>query len=125
MKQGLTERLRMYPADRKVCVCMVLLLTVLAAPMAGQILLPQVSGNTSLEPLRKPAGIIFVGSVLRIERAENSDPAAVQVAFRVEEAVRGCVAGETIVIQEWAELWVRSDRYRPGQHVFLFLYPPN
>jgi hypothetical protein len=78
-----------------------------------------------MEKLSGPAGIIFSGEVLRVEHAhtEDSEPATVLIQFRVEEALRGCVAGETIVIREWAGLWVRSDRYHTGERVLMFLYP--
>ena len=79
------------------------------------------------EKLVRPAGIIFSGEVVRIEREQDLDgkPASIRIAFRVDEALRGCYAGETIEIAEWAELWVRGDRYRVGQKVILFLYPRN
>jgi hypothetical protein len=85
------------------------------------------SSSGVIEKLTRPAGIIFSGEVVRIERERDLDgkPASIRVAFRVDEALRGCNAGETIEIAEWAELWVRRDRYRVGQKVFLFLYPRN
>ena len=63
----------------------------------------------------------------RIERVvtQNSEPETVRIEFHVDQSVRGCNAGETIAIQEWAELWERGDRYRKGQRIFLFLYPPS
>lgn len=81
--------------------------------------------NAWMEKLARPAGIIFSGAVVRIERekAEDGKPVSMRIAFRVDEAVRGCNAGETIEIAEWAELWARGDRYRVGQKVLLFLYP--
>ena len=80
-----------------------------------------------VEKLSRPAGIIFSGAVVRIERepATSDKPASMRIAFRVNEAVRGCNAGETIEIAEWAGLWTRGDRYRVGQNVLLFLYPRN
>ena len=80
-----------------------------------------------VEKLSRPAGIIFSGAVIQIERAqaENGNPASMRIVFRVNEAVRGCNAGETIAIAEWAELWARGDRYRVGQNLVLFLYPRN
>ena len=101
-------------------------LALLALPLAAQSL-PRASRDLSWNRLSKPAGIIFAGTVSRIERVvtENSEPATVRVEFRVDQAVRGCIAGQTIAIQEWAELWDRGDRYRKGQRIFLFLYPPS
>jgi len=80
-----------------------------------------------VEKLSRPAGIIFSGTVVEIKRdaAEGGKPASIRIAFRVNGAVRGCYAGETIEIAEWAELWARGDRYRVGQNLFLFLYSRN
>ena len=85
------------------------------------------SSATWMDKLARPAGIVFSGTVVRIERErdESGKPASMRIAFRVEEAVRGCYAGETVEVAEWAELWVRHDRYRVGQQVLLFLYPRN
>jgi hypothetical protein len=101
-------------------------LAALVLPLAAQTL-PRASREMSWDKLSKPAGIIFAGTVLRIERVvtENSEPTTVRVEFRVDQAVRGCVAGQKVAIQEWAELWERGDRYRKGQRIFLFLYPPS
>ena len=96
-------------------------------PFLGAQSLPLSGDRVSIGKLARPAGIIFSGVVVRIERgkAESDSPASIRIVLRVEEAVRGCYAGETIEIAEWAELWARSDRYRVGQHVLLFLYPRN
>src|SRR3954463_1505975 len=92
--------------------------------MAGQFLPP---AEFSLEKLNRSAGTIFSGSVTQIERATTADgkPAFVRVRFRVDQAVRGCNVGDTISVDEWAELWVRGDRYRMGQRVLIFVYPPS
>ncbi len=102
------------------------LLMLIAAPVVAQSL-PLSSDLTGLERLTRPAGIIFSGVVVRIEREqdENGKPASIRIALRAENAVRGCYAGETIEIAEWAELWARGDRYRVGQNAFFFLYPRN
>jgi len=103
------------------------LLLLIVIPSLRAQSLPLSSGSDAIEKLARPAGIIFSGAVVRIERepAESGKPASMRIAFRVEEAVRGCNAGETIEIAEWAELWARGDRYRAGQKVLLFLYPRN
>ena len=102
------------------------MLAALALPTAAQTL-PRATRGVSWDKLSKPAGIIFAGTVSRIERvvADNSEPVTVRVEFHVDQAVRGCIAGQTIAIQEWAELWESGDRYRKGQRIFLFLYPPG
>ena len=99
-------------------------LLTMVAPLLRAQSLPR-SGDTWMEKLARPAGIIFSGEVVRIEpeQDESGRPGPVRIAFRVGEAVRGCSAGETIEVAEWAELWKRRDRYRVGQQVLLFLYP--
>ncbi len=39
--------------------------------------------------------------------------------------MRGTASGQSVTIHEWAGLWSRGDRYRVGEHVLLFLYPPS
>lgn len=102
------------------------LLMLAAAPLWPQSL-PLSNAEVWMAKLARPAGIVFSGAVVRVEREQDASgrPASVRVTFRVDEAVRGCYAGETIEVAEWAELWVRHDRYRVGQQVLLFLYPRN
>ncbi len=94
--------------------------------MVGQFL-PWGSSNLSLDKLEASAGVIFSGTVLQIERVATGDgkPEAVRVSFRVDQAVRGCSAGDTVAILEWAELWLRGDRYRIGEQVIIFLHSPG
>lgn len=103
-----------------------LLLLVLLAPLlaTGQVL---PTAGLSLKKLNFSAGLVFSGTVLQIEHAITADakPAYVRVKFRVEQAVSGCNAGDEVTIDEWAELWVRGDRYRKGQRVLILLYPPS
>jgi hypothetical protein len=96
----------------------------LSSVMAGQFLPP---ADLSLEKLNGSAGMVFSGTVTQIERATIADgkPAFVRVRFRVDQAVRGCNAGDTVTVDEWAELWIRGDRYRKGQRVLIFVYPPS
>ena len=104
---------------------LVLLFPLLVSSLAtGQFLS---SADLSLERLALSAGTIFSGTVIEIEHAIAADaqPAFVRVKFRVDQAVRGCNAGDTVAIDEWAELWIRGDRYRKGQRVLILLYPPS
>ncbi len=48
-----------------------------------------------------------------------------QVSFRVEHAIRGTQAGQRLTIREWAGLWNSGERYRVGDRLMLFLYPPS
>lgn len=88
---------------------------------------PVASKLVAIGEISAPAGLIFSGTVLRVERAlaESGETATVRVRFRVDKALRGCVAGQTIVVTEWAGIWAKGDRYREGQRLFLFLYPPS
>ena len=36
-----------------------------------------------------------------------------------------CAVARTVEIKEWAGLWQSGERYRPGERVLLFLYPPS
>jgi hypothetical protein len=74
------------------------------------------------------AGRIFSGTVLRVEH-RNSDSssalATTRITFRVGEAIRNVRRGQTVEINEWAGLWQSGERYRPGERVLLFFYPPS
>jgi hypothetical protein len=78
-------------------------------------------------PLTLSAGYIFAGTVASIDRpAPNKDGVAtVQINFHVNQGMRGVRTGETLTIREWAGLWASGERYRIGERVLLFLYPPS
>ena len=85
------------------------------------------SGAT-LEQLSRHAGFIFRGRVLRVERLRPAagSPATVQVTFQVLEGIRGTRTGDHLTIREWAGAWPAGrPRYRVGQELLLFLYPPS
>lgn len=76
----------------------------------------------------RPAGIIFRGtvfSVARIAPAHANQLETVEIRFHVDEGLRGVKTGSTLRIREWAGLWTSDDRYRVGERVALFLYPPS
>jgi len=77
--------------------------------------------------LMRNSGYIFAGTVVRVERtaAAKNRVAAIQVTFHVEKALRGVHTGQMLVIREWPGLWQAGERYRPGERVMLFLYPPS
>ena len=97
---------------------------------------------TAVKPLQPPgihvlplrhfltlqSGYIFSGTVKAIERltprASGSVP-VMRITFYVDRGLRGTATGQTLVIREWAGLWQAGDRYRPGERVMLFLYPPS
>ncbi len=81
-----------------------------------------------LRLLIRPAGIIFSGHVISIAHRGASSipsPAATTITFQVDDAIRGVRAHERLTIREWAGLWARGERYRVGERVVLFLYPPG
>jgi hypothetical protein len=74
------------------------------------------------------AGYIFSGTVKAVQRLaprSNGDVAVMRITFHVDRGLRGTRTGQTLVIHEWAGLWQAGDRYRPGERVMLFLYPPS
>ncbi|MFZ0198085.1 MAG: hypothetical protein WAL05_02705 [Candidatus Sulfotelmatobacter sp.] len=78
------------------------------------------------------AGIVFSGRVTSVERASGPEglpfgqhAPSTTIAFQVEHGIRGASAGQILTIHEWAGLWARGERYRVGERVLLFLYPPS
>ncbi len=87
---------------------------------------PIVSGPIAFPQIVQAAGIIFSGSVSSVARTGASKgPASTAVTFKVERAMRGASAGQSLTIREWAGLWSRGERYRVGERVLLFLYAPS
>ena len=77
--------------------------------------------------MTRSAGYIFAGTVKSVERAapKGNGVATVLINFHVDQAMRGVRTGQTLAIREWAGLWESGERYRPGERVMLFLYPPS
>ena len=78
--------------------------------------------------LNQRAGLVFAGTVLRVQRIPAQylrDLETIEISFHVENAIRGVRTGQTLSIREWAGLWVTQPRYRVGERVVLFLYPPS
>jgi len=74
------------------------------------------------------AGIIFSGTVKSVERRPAPPGSAVEtvaITFHVENSLRGVASGEDLTISQWIGLWATGQRYRVGQRVLLFLYPPS
>jgi hypothetical protein len=78
-------------------------------------------------PLTRSSGCIFAGTVKSVERAapKRNGVASVLINFHVDQAMRGVRTGQMLAIREWAGLWESGERYRPGERVMLFLYPPS
>ena len=75
-----------------------------------------------LHQLSDRADVVFAGQVLAIRRPNEG---VVEVEFRVDEAVRGCVVGTPYILREWAGLWAGSQRYRVGQRLLMLLHAPS
>jgi len=85
-------------------------------------------GMPTRQALVRNSGFIFSGTVKAVERISpqtKDSVAVVRITFQVEEALRGVRKGQLLVIHEWAGLWQAGERYRPGERVMLFLYPPS
>jgi hypothetical protein len=85
-------------------------------------------GTITLPIITRSAGTIFSGTVTAITRRPPSSAQSVEtvaVTFHVENAIRGATPGENFSIAEWIGLWSGGQRYRIGEHVLLFLYPPS
>jgi hypothetical protein len=82
--------------------------------------------SSGLSGLVRAAGIIFSGTVIRVEprsRTNSQALSTVAITFHVENAVRGSNAGRELTIYEWAGVWSSGQRYLVGERVFVFLYP--
>jgi len=76
-----------------------------------------------LHQLSDKADVIFAGQVVAIRRPNNG---AVEVEFRVDQAIRGCTAGTPYLLREWAGLWAADDqRYGVGQRLLMLLHAPS
>jgi hypothetical protein len=80
-----------------------------------------------LPQITRAAGTIFSGSVTAIANvpASSSQVETVSISFHVDRAIRGVTPGQTLTIFQWIGLWSGGQRYRVGEHVVLFLYPPS
>jgi hypothetical protein len=78
--------------------------------------------------LARTAGTIFSGTVTAIRRHPINQGEAVEtvaITFRVDNAIRGATRGEDLTVLQWIGLWSSGQRYRVGERVLLFLYPPS
>jgi len=85
-------------------------------------------GSIGLSQLSQAAGTIFSGSVTAVERHPASSQQAIEtvsITFHVDQAIRGVIPGEDFTISQWIALWSSGQRYRVGERVLLFLYPPS
>ena len=104
-------------------------ITLLASTCAAQTSapIPQTVEDV-LHQMSDKADIIFVGQVVAVHPSIEGSTASGTIAidFHVEQAVRGCSAGGTYVLREWAGLWFgNSQRYQMGQRLLMMLRAPG
>jgi hypothetical protein len=88
---------------------------------------PTPPGGIGLVQIGNAAGTIFSGRVVSIARvpASAGPVKTVAITFHVERALRGASTGQDFTIFQWIGLWTSGQRYRVGERVLLFLYPPS
>jgi hypothetical protein len=86
-------------------------------------------GPLLLPRMVSASGTIFAGTVTAISRSPvstNGAVATVAITFHVNHGMRGAITDQNFTIHQWAGLWNSGQqRYRIGEQVLLFLYPPS
>ena len=85
-------------------------------------------GAVGFQQIAHAAGTIFSGTVSSITRHPTTRAQAVEtvsITFHVERAIRGASPGMDLTVSQWMGLWSSGQRYRLGERVLLFLYPPS
>ncbi len=59
------------------------------------------------------------------DRAVPGTTPAMELSFRVDEAIAGVERGQILTIHEWAGAWAMHRPMISGQRILLFLYPPS
>jgi len=114
-----------------------------AAQQSDQVIAERVLGP-QWKQLSRRAGMIFAGTVLTasslttatqtlttqtaapdrpVPAAAPGTTLAVQLSFRVDQAIAGVEQGQILTIHEWAGAWSMHRPMRSGQHILIFLYP--
>jgi len=108
----------------------------IAAQQSDQVIAERVLGP-QWKQLSRRAGIIFAGTVLATpaqtvttqtaasDRVVPGAPPAVELSFRVDQAIAGVEPGQVLTIHEWAGAWSMHRPMSKGQHILIFLYPPS
>jgi hypothetical protein len=112
----------------KVCVTLLILILAGRGVAAERMEDPAAPLIPNLRILSRGSGYIFSGMVMKVERIAPSKKDAVavmRITFQVDSAIRGVSRGQKLVVREWAGLWQSGERYRTGERVMLFLYPPS
>ena len=85
-------------------------------------------GAIGFQQIAHASGIIFSGTVTSITRHLANRAQAVEtvaITFHVERAIRGASPGMDLTVSQWMGLWSSGQRYRVGERVLVFLYPPS
>ncbi len=104
-----------------------------AAQQSDQVIAERVLGP-QWKQLSRRAGMIFAGTLLtaatQTAARDRAVPAAVpgttlaiQLSFRVDQAIAGVEQGQILTIHEWAGAWSMHRPMSSGQHILIFLYP--
>jgi hypothetical protein len=97
-----------------------------SAPVTHPVRIPVAGQVPGFPQLVRAAGMIFSGTVLKIERRPPKTGQTVEtvaITFHVENSIRGVTAGRNLTISQWVGVWSSGQRYRIGERVLLFLYP--
>jgi hypothetical protein len=89
---------------------------------------PILPPGIGFQQIARAAGTIFSGTVTAIARHPASHAQAVEtvaITFHVDRAIRGATPGTDLTVSLWMGLWSSGQRYRVGERVLLFLYPPS
>ena len=84
--------------------------------------------NLGMGEMTRAAGMIFSGTVTKVQRhpaTRGQSVETIAITFHVETAIRGVTQNDDVTISQWAGLWSSGQRYRIGERVLLFLYPPS
>ena len=115
---------------RSLCTCLLLLIILAPCnlPWAQEHDRQTLASPRSLHQLARTAATIFAGKVVSIHllhAAAVGTIASVEITVQVEQGIRGVRTGQTLIFREWAGLWGTGERYRVGERIILFLYPPS
>jgi hypothetical protein len=126
----------MRASRRVLVVALACLSSFAAAQQSDQTIAERVLGP-QWKQLSRRAGMIFAGTVLSAatqsvttqtaatDRAVSGTTPAVQLSFRVNEAIAEVERGQVVTIHEWAGAWSMHRPMSKGQHILIFLYPPS
>ena len=117
------------------CLCNLALSRSAAAQQSDQVIAERILGP-HWKQLSRRAGMIFAGTVLSttpktattqpvaIGRPAGATP-AIELRFRIDEAIAGVDPGQVLTIHEWTGAWSMHRPMSKGQHILIFLYPPS